>query len=67
MAGSKKRKKDRYGLGWIFEQTKGTRAYLAIFTVIVIVATALEVSFAFFLKTFIDIAMGESNASLINV
>jgi len=33
----------------------------------ILIATALEVSFAFFLKTFIDIAMGESSASLLTV
>jgi len=60
-------KRGKFGLGWIFEQTKGTRSYLALFTIIVIVATALEVSFAFFLKIFIDIAMGESTASLLSV
>jgi len=57
----------KYGLGWIFGNTKGTRAFLALFAVMVIVYTSLEVSFAFFLKMFIDIAMGESNASLLNV
>ena len=57
----------KYGLGWIFRQTKGTRSYLSLFTVVVLIATALEVSFAFFLKEFIDVAMGESSTSLLTV
>ena len=62
-----KKEKSKYGLGWIFRQTKGTRVYVVLFTIMVLIATALEVSFAFFLKGFIDIAMGESSASLLNV
>jgi len=57
----------KYGLGWIFKQTKGVRWYLAIFTVMILIATGLEVSFAFFLKEFVDIATGDSNSSLLNV
>ena len=57
----------KYGLGWIFKQTKGVRPYIAIFTITVLIATSLEVSFAFFLKEFIDIATGESTSSLLNV
>jgi len=60
-------KRKKYGLGWIYGQTKGTRAYLALFAVIILIATGLEVSFAFFLKAFVDIATGESSASLLNV
>ena len=67
-AGEKKNKANKkYGLGWIFKQTKGIRPFIAIFTITVLIATGLEVSFAFFLKEFVDIATGESTASLINV
>ena len=67
-AGGKKSKTaKKYGLRWIFKQTKGVRPFIAIFTITVLIASGLEVSFAFFLKEFVDIAMGESNASLINV
>ncbi|MDR2570195.1 MAG: ABC transporter ATP-binding protein/permease [Oscillospiraceae bacterium] len=58
---------NKYGLGWIFEQTKGVRKHLALLTFMVLIATGLEVSFAFFLKAFVDIAIGESGASLLNV
>ena len=57
----------KYGLGWIYGHTKGTRGFLSLFALIIIIATTLEVSFAFFLKEFIDIAMGESGSSLLNV
>jgi len=57
----------KYGMGWIFGQTKGIRLYLVLFTVVILVATGLELSFAFFIKEFIDIATGESNSSLLTV
>jgi len=57
----------KYGLGWIFEQTKGIRWYLVLFTVIILVATGLELSFAFFLREFVDIETGESTSSLLTV
>jgi len=57
----------KYGLGWIFQQTKGIRLYLVLFTVVILIATGLELSFAFFLKEFVDIATGESNSSLLTV
>ena len=60
-------KSRKYGLGWIFKYTNGTRAYLALFALMILIATGLEMSIAFFLKAFVDIAMGESNASLLNV
>jgi len=60
-------KKTKYGLGWIFRQTKGIRLYLVLFTVVILIATGLELSFAFFIKEFIDIATGESSSSLLNV
>jgi len=60
-------KTKNYGFSWIFGQTKGTRAYIALFAVIILIATGLEMSFAFFLKAFVDIATGESTASLLNV
>ncbi|MCL2820658.1 MAG: ABC transporter ATP-binding protein/permease [Oscillospiraceae bacterium] len=57
-------KTKKYGLGWIFGYIKGTRLYLALFAVIILIATGLEMSFAFFLKEFVDIALGESTSSL---
>ena len=58
---------EKYGLGWIFKQTKGIRLYLALFTIVILVATGLELSFAFFLKEFVDIATGYSDSSLLSV
>ena len=60
-------KTKKYGLGWIFRQTKGIRVYLLLFTIVILAATGLELSFAFFLKEFVDIATGESNSSLLTV
>jgi len=60
-------KKTKYGLGWIFAQTKGIRLYLVLFTIVILIATGLELSFAFFIKEFIDIATGESSSSLLTV
>jgi len=57
----------KYGLGWIFGHIKGTRRYIALFAVVILIATGLEMSIAFFLKAFVDIALGESSASILSV
>ena len=62
-----KTRSKKYGLGWIFGYTKGTRAFIALFALIILIATGLEMSIAFFLRAFVDIAMGESDASLLTV
>jgi ABC-type bacteriocin/lantibiotic exporter with double-glycine peptidase domain len=61
------KEKKAYGLGWIYKQTKGSRAHLVLLTVLVLFATGLQISLAYFLKLFIDIATGELDASLLFV
>jgi len=59
-------KTKKYGLGWIITQIKGAKWYLLLFTGIIFFANGLEVSVAFFLKEFVDIATGESSRSILN-
>lgn len=60
-------KKNNYGLGWIYKKTKGTRLQLVIFTAFILVSTVVTISFAYFIKLFIDIATGELDESLLRV
>jgi len=62
-----KNKKDKYGLNWIFNKTKGLRPHLALFTFLIIINTAITISIAYFLKLFIDVATGETEESLIYI
>jgi len=59
--------KNAYGLGWIFKATKGVRLSLLLFTVLILGATVGEMSMAYFLKQFVDIATGELDTSLLSV
>ena len=59
--------KNKYGLKWIFSKTKGLRPQLALFTFLVLLSSATEISIAYFLKLFMDIATGESELSLLTV
>jgi len=59
--------KKEYGLNWIFKKTKGLRPQLTLYTILVIINTALTISIAYFLKLFLDIATGEIEESLLFV
>lgn len=60
------KKKDKYGLNWIFKKAKGTRFLLMLYALFVIINTGLTLSMAYFLKIFVDIATGNSDSSLVN-
>jgi ABC-type multidrug transport system fused ATPase/permease subunit len=60
-----KKEKQQYTLGWIFSQTKGTRPALALFTVLTVAGAIIELTFAFFIREFINIATGISDGSLL--
>lgn len=57
----------RYGFSWIYKKTKGCRSWLIIYTMLVLCMPMIQLSFAFFMKLFIDIATGKSNMSLLRV
>jgi len=56
----------KYGLGWIYKQTKGTRAHLALFFIFILANALASIAVVYFLRTFIDIATGDSEASLLH-
>jgi len=62
-----KKQENKYGLNWIFKKTKGTRVHLAIYIFSTIINTGITLSFAFFLKQFMDIATGDIEGSLLFV
>lgn len=60
----KKKIKSRYGLKWIYRQTKGNRRYLVVLAVAGIVMAAVNIGMTTILKGFVDIAVGDSRISL---
>lgn len=57
----------RYGCSWIYEKTKGCRPQLILYTLLVLCMPMIQLSFAYFMKLFIDIATGKINMSLLRV
>jgi ABC-type bacteriocin/lantibiotic exporter with double-glycine peptidase domain len=60
-------KEKRYGFSWIYKKTKGCRPQLMIYTLLVLCMPMIQLSLAFFMKLFIDIATGKANISLLRV
>ncbi|MCL2665667.1 MAG: ABC transporter ATP-binding protein/permease, partial [Defluviitaleaceae bacterium] len=59
--------KSSYGFKWIAKKTKGMRLCLFLFTVLILIATMIELSMAFFIKLFVDTATGDADAPLLTV
>lgn len=59
--------KNKYGLNWIYEKTKGCRLQLVIYTILVLCLSAIQILFAYFMKLFIDIATGGMDMPLLRV
>ena len=57
----------KYGFSWIYEKIKGCRPQLILYTLLVLFMPMIQLSFAFFMKLFIDIATGKINMSLFRV
>jgi ABC-type bacteriocin/lantibiotic exporter with double-glycine peptidase domain len=62
-----RKEKPKYGLNWISAKTKGTRFHIVLYTILILVSTAVGLSMAYFLKLFVDIATGELDASLLAI
>ena len=62
-----KKEKNKYGLNWILNKTKGIRPQLALYTILILINTAITISIAYFIKLFIDIATGETELSLLYI
>lgn len=54
----------RYGFSWICKKTKGCRLQLIIYTLLVLCMPMIQLSFAFLMKLFIDIATGKADMPL---
>lgn len=52
---------------WIYQYTKGSRAFMLLLAVFVIIAAFCNVLIAYVLKLFIDVATGEQDVPLVNV
>lgn len=59
--------KNKYGLNWIYEKTKGCRLQLVIYTLLILCLSAIQIVFAYFMKLFIDIATGGMDMSLMRI
>jgi ABC-type bacteriocin/lantibiotic exporter with double-glycine peptidase domain len=57
--------KSKYGLNWIFQKTKGTRFHLVLLIFFVMLVNIITISFAYFIKIFMDIATGDIEQSLV--
>ncbi len=57
----------KYELRWIWEKTKKCRPQMIIYTVLVLCIPVIQLLFAYFMKLFIDIAVGSSDMSLSDV
>lgn len=52
---------------WIYQYTKGTRGFMLLMAVVVVITAFCNVLIAYVLKLFLDVADGEQNFSLANV
>lgn len=55
----------KYGIGWIYAQTKGNRRYLAAITAAGILTAAVNIGMTTILKRFVDIAAGDHSIPLL--
>lgn len=60
-------KKNKYGVKWILAHTQKCRPQMIVYTFLVLCIPIIQLFFAYFMKMFIDIAVGDSNNSLLNV
>ncbi len=57
----------KYGLKWIFQKTKKCRLQMIIYAVLALCIPIIQLLFAYFMKLFIDVAVGSSNRSLLGI
>jgi len=56
---------NKYNLGWIYKKTSGNRILLLAFTLLILLNNIVNLSIAYYLKLFVDIATGHNQHSLI--
>lgn len=54
----------KYGLKWIFQKTNKCRCQMAIYVVLTLCIPVIQLLFAYFMKLFIDTAVGNSDMAL---
>ncbi len=57
----------KYGLKWILQKTKKCRLQMIIYALLALFAPIIQLLFAYFMKLFIDVAVGSSNRSLLDI
>lgn len=60
-------KKSKYGIKWISAHSQKCRLQMIVYTLLVLCVPVIQLLFAYFMKMFIDIAVGNSDKSLLNV
>lgn len=59
--------KKKYGLKWILQKTKKCRLQMIIYTFLALCIPIIQLLFAYFMKLFIDVAVGSSERSLLDI
>ncbi len=57
----------KYGLKWILQKTKKCRLQMIIYALLALFVPIIQLLFAYFMKLFIDVAVGSSNRSLLDI
>ncbi len=57
----------KYGLKWILQKTKKCRLQMIIYALLALFAPIIQLLFAYLMKLFIDVAVGSSNRSLLDI
>ncbi|MBD5115546.1 MAG: ABC transporter ATP-binding protein [Ruminococcaceae bacterium] len=57
----------KYGLKWILQKTKKCRLQMIIYALLALCIPIIQLLFAYFMKLFIDVAVGSSNRSLLDI
>lgn len=57
----------KYGLKWIFQKTNKCKLQMIIYAILALCIPIIQLLFAYFMKLFIDIAVGNSDMALIDI
>lgn len=60
-------KKDKYDFKWIMARTKKCRSQTVVYIFFALCVPVIQLCFAYFMKMFIDIAVGNTENSLLTV
>lgn len=57
----------KYGLKWIFQKTNKCKLQMIIYSILALCIPIIQLLFAYFMKLFIDIAVGNSDMALLDI